>query len=122
MFFDQGDAHLAIDYCERSMAISRDIGDQRTEGNALANLGMTYSYLGDSLRAIDYLERSLNIYREIGDRMSEGKAMFNISLEMDRLGKRTDAVKLAKEALWIYEQIEIPYAEEMRQQLKEWQT
>ena len=44
-----------------------------------------------------------------------------MSLAQDSLGKRAEAVKLAKDALAIFDKIESPYAEQVRQQLAEWQ-
>jgi hypothetical protein len=47
------------------LAIAREIGDQRNEGNQLGNLGNAYSALGQLARARDCLEGTLAIFEEI---------------------------------------------------------
>ncbi len=95
--------------------------DRRGEGNRLGNLGSAYVALGETRKAIEYYQQQLKITQEIGDRGGEGNSLWNMSLALDGLCKRSEAVKLAGEALAIYEQIESPAAEQVRQQLAEWQ-
>ncbi len=57
---------------EQALAISREIGDRRGEGDHLGNLGLAYADLGETRKAIDYHEQALAISREIGDRRGEG--------------------------------------------------
>ncbi len=40
-----------IGYHEQHLAIARNIGDRRGEGNALCNLGVAYSALGQQSEA-----------------------------------------------------------------------
>ncbi|NEQ46966.1 MAG: tetratricopeptide repeat protein [Leptolyngbya sp. SIOISBB] len=42
-------------FYERSLTISREIGDRRSEGIALRNLGLAYDNLGQYQQAIDFL-------------------------------------------------------------------
>ena len=102
------------------MAIDRDIGDRRGEGNALGNLGNAHFVLGETRKAIEFYEQRLEIAREIGDRRGEGTALWNMSLALDRLGERAQAIASAEAALEIYEQIEDPNADKVRKQLAEW--
>ena len=62
----------AIGFYEQHLAIAREIGDRRGEGNALGNLGTAYAALGQVERAIDLLEQALRIGREIKTRGSFG--------------------------------------------------
>ncbi len=61
----------AIEFYERALVISREIGDRRGEGNRLGNLGLAYSHLGqvegdeNHPGAREYLERALEIFEEI---------------------------------------------------------
>jgi tetratricopeptide (TPR) repeat protein len=105
---------------EEALAIAREIGDRRGEGNALGNLGNAYADLGETGRAIQFFEQRLTIAREIGDRRGEGAALWNMSLALDQLGERTQAIHHAEQALTIYEQIEDPYAAKVREQLAAW--
>ena len=116
-----GDYQKAIEYQEQSLAIATEIGDRLVEGQSLGSLGNAYHSLGDYQKAIEYQEQSLAIATEIGDRLGEGNAMFNMSLALNETREREQAIGYAKSALQIFDQIESPYAEEVRQQLKEWQ-
>jgi tetratricopeptide (TPR) repeat protein len=55
----------AIEYHQQALAISRQIGDRRGEGNHLGNLGLAYRDLGDIPRARQYLSQALTIFEEI---------------------------------------------------------
>ena len=70
----------AIEYHEQALAISREIGDRRGEGNDLGNLGNAYKNLGEVRRAIGYYEQALVIAREIGDRRGEAFLCWNLGL------------------------------------------
>ncbi|HEX7627788.1 MAG TPA: tetratricopeptide repeat protein [Candidatus Methanoperedens sp.] len=68
ILYDQiGSYKKAIDYYEKALSISQEIGDRRGEGNHLGNLGLAYSHLGQVEKAIEYYEKALLISREIGD-------------------------------------------------------
>ena len=102
------------------MAIARETGDRRGEGNVLGNLGITYAALGEPKRAIEYYEQVLTIARESGDRRSEENALWNRALAFDELGRRQEAISGGKAALEIYEEIEDPRAEVVRRKLADW--
>lgn len=55
----------AIDYCEQALAIAREIGDRRGEGNALFNSCLALYKLGNCPEAIKNAEDALEIYRQI---------------------------------------------------------
>ena len=57
------------------MAITREIGDRRGEGQVLGNLGLAYADPGEPRQTIKYFEQDLAIAREIGDRRGEGSAL-----------------------------------------------
>ena len=116
-----GEPRRAIEHYERVLAIAREIGDRRIEGDSLGNLGSAYSDLGEPRRAIVHYERQLAIAREIGDRRGEGNAQFNSALALDQLGERDEAIRRMREAVFIFKQIEDPWRERAGAMLKEWQ-
>ena len=63
-----GEYRRAIEFYEQRLAIAREIGDRRGEGNALGNLGNAYRALGDTRRAIEFYEQHwpLRARSEIG--------------------------------------------------------
>ena len=62
-----GEIRKAIEYYEEALKISRVIGDMRSEGNHLSNLGSATSVLGEARKAIEFHEQSLKIAREISE-------------------------------------------------------
>ena len=70
----------AIEYSEKALGISREIGDRRGEGNALGNLGNAYYSLDHTEKAIEYYEKALAISREIGDGFGEATLFNNLGI------------------------------------------
>ncbi|WP_149988953.1 tetratricopeptide repeat protein, partial [Microcystis aeruginosa] len=67
-----------IDFCQQSLAITREIGDRGGEAKSYNNLGNVYYSLGEYQKAIDFCQQSLAITREIGDRGGEAKSYNNL--------------------------------------------
>ena len=82
-----GDFQKAIEYHERHLKISKEVGDRAGEGKAYCNLGNAYFSLGDFQKAIEYHERHLKIWKEVGDRAGEGKAYGNLGNAYHSLGE-----------------------------------
>ena len=62
-YYSLGDFQKAIEYHERYLKISKQVGDRAGEGTAYCNLGVAYHSLKDFQNAIEYLERFLKISR-----------------------------------------------------------
>ena len=60
------------------MAITREIGDRRGEGNALNNMGLAYEVIDDRDQAVRCLEMALEIYVAIESPEAE-KARSNLT-------------------------------------------
>ena len=67
LYWQIGRYEESINCSEKALAISREIGDRRGEGNHLGNLGLAYSDLGQVEKAIEYYEDALAIGKEIKD-------------------------------------------------------
>jgi hypothetical protein len=57
----------AIGFYEQHLAIAREIGNRRGEGETLGNLGSACAALGQLERAIGFLEQAVRIGQEIKD-------------------------------------------------------
>ena len=57
----------AIEFFEQYVAIAREIGDRRGEGNALWNMSLVLNQLGDRAQAIQHAEQALSIFEQIED-------------------------------------------------------
>ena len=72
------DFRKAIEYHQRHLKISTEVGDRAGEGRAYGNLGVAYKNFGGFQKAIEYHERHLKISKEVGDRAGEGAAYGNL--------------------------------------------
>jgi tetratricopeptide (TPR) repeat protein len=102
------------------LTIVREIGDSRSQGHTLGNLGIAYGQRGEFHRAISFFEQALLVQREIGDRLAESRDLWNMSLALDQLGQRAQAIQHAEQSLIIKEQIEDPFAPKVRATLAAW--
>ena len=59
--------HKAVEYYEQALAISREIGDRRGEGNRLFNMALALDRLDQRERATSSATSALEIFEEIED-------------------------------------------------------
>jgi tetratricopeptide (TPR) repeat protein len=95
----------AIEFNQQSLEIAREIGDRRGEANSLANLGITYWYLGQYQRAIEFNQQSLEIAREIGDRRGESNSLNCLGYAYKSLGQYQQAIEFLQQSLEIVREI-----------------
>jgi tetratricopeptide (TPR) repeat protein len=62
-----GETRKAIDFYEQWLAIAREIGDRRGEGNALWNIAEAHGKLGETATAIEKAKAAFVIRRAIED-------------------------------------------------------
>jgi len=94
-----------IPILEAAAAAAREIGDRRSEGNHLGNLGLAYRNLGEVRRAIGTFEQALAISCEIGDRRGESADLGNLGLAYADLGEVRQAIEYYEQALEIDREI-----------------
>ena len=64
-YYSLGDFKKAIEYHERNLKISREVGDRAGEGRAYCNLGNAYHSIGEFQKAIECHERHLKISKGV---------------------------------------------------------
>lgn len=85
------------------MVIAREIGDRHGEGNALGNLGNTYSDLGDVRCAIEFYEQAMALHESIGDASGSANDSSNLAVLLAQLGRSNEALPHAERAATFYE-------------------
>ncbi|MBK8454334.1 MAG: tetratricopeptide repeat protein [Thiofilum sp.] len=100
-----GQFSAALDYLQRSLAITQEIGDKQGEGTTLNNLSQIYDARGDYSTALDYLQRSLAITQEIGNKQVEGTTLNNLSQIYDARGDYSTALDYLQRSLAIQQEI-----------------
>jgi tetratricopeptide (TPR) repeat protein len=101
-----GETRRAIQFYEQQLAIVREIGDRRGEGNALGNLGnLPTPTWARPAAPSSSMNKQLLIDREIGDRRGEGNALGNLGLAYADLGETRRAIQFYEQALLIDREI-----------------
>ncbi|MEP7307272.1 MAG: tetratricopeptide repeat protein [Acidobacteriota bacterium] len=103
-----GEPRRAIEFHHQALVVLRKIGDRRSEGNVLGNLGTAYAVLSEPRRAIECYEQHLAIAREIGDRRGEGRALANLGRAYGDLGDSQRASACYTQSLAIGREIGDP--------------
>ncbi len=94
-----------IEWLTTAVAATRRLGDKRSEGRALGNLGSAHAAMGDNERAIEFYEQRLAIAREIEDRLGEGTALANLGRAWTVLGELPKAVALCDQAVARFQEL-----------------
>ena len=91
---EEARAHL-----ERALALHREAGERRGEGNALAQLGIVHIQDGRVDEARAAWEAALALFREIGYRHGEGSMLSNLGVLHSQQGRVAEARALDEAAL-----------------------
>jgi tetratricopeptide (TPR) repeat protein len=75
----QGDYGAARELGEETLAIGRELGDQRHIGHSYLHLGVVASNQGDYDAAHSFYEQSLILFRELGDNYGSAWALHNLA-------------------------------------------
>jgi predicted ATPase/DNA-binding SARP family transcriptional activator/Tfp pilus assembly protein PilF len=102
----RGDYTSARSRYEESLAINRELRDQRGMGLALGNLGVVAYYQGDYTSARSLYEESLAIWRELGDKLRISTALSNLGNVANAQGDHASARSLYEESLAISRELE----------------
>jgi len=102
---ERGEYQKALEYHEKSLKLSKEIGNRRSEGHNLLCIGKAYYRLGQFKRATEYTERALEILSEIGDRRNEGGVHGDLGHLYRDQGNYEKAKQHFGQALEIFEEI-----------------
>jgi predicted ATPase/DNA-binding CsgD family transcriptional regulator/predicted metal-dependent hydrolase len=75
---DQADYAQAVAYHQQSLALWRELGDQRGMARSLNNLGLVARETGDFAQALQLAAEALALFEEVGDRHGAGISRFNL--------------------------------------------
>lgn len=104
---------------EETLCLAADLGDKRTEGRTLGNLGILHSVRGDTDLAVSYYARARQLAVDLGDTIHV--AIWSANEGKDRLANDPEAASvLIEEAAQLFESIgSLAFAERCRSWLNE---
>jgi tetratricopeptide (TPR) repeat protein len=106
----QQDYAAAIDYSQRALIQSRQMGDRQGEANALANLGYSEVFQAQQQNQLDpepydrllmYLEQGLQLSEQFSDRPSQALCAHSLGVVKVVLGQYQDAIACLQHGLQI---------------------
>jgi non-specific serine/threonine protein kinase len=95
----QGDLALARPWLEESLALLRQLGDKKSLGFVLNELGLVAVHRGELVRAAEHLEESVALRREVGDGRGLAFSLANLGNVARRQGDNHKARALFEQAL-----------------------
>jgi tetratricopeptide (TPR) repeat protein len=93
-----GDMPKALDYCQRSIEIFREIGDRQGEAASLHQTSLIYYLLGDYPQALSLSQQSNEICKEIGNRQGESASLHQTSIIYESLRDYSQALFLSQQS------------------------
>lgn len=102
LYLRRGETDAAIDYYQRALTISQELGDRALEGNILSYQGLLYELLEQPDKALSLYKQALTILKESGDYYAEEKTLEQQGRILLKTGEFAAAEKafLAAIKLW----------------------
>lgn len=98
----------SLEYDKKALNLAREIGNKKSEGIILGNIGVHYGQIGEFQEALKYFNQKLTITKEIGDRGEEAHILTNIGVVTGWLGDFRKSLEWYKKALRIIEELANP--------------
>ncbi|WP_421658834.1 tetratricopeptide repeat protein [Leptothermofonsia sp. ETS-13] len=95
----------ALDFYQQALAIIQQVGDLKSEGTTLNNIGGINISLGRYADALNAYQKALAVYEKLGDLPGQGTTRYNIGVTYARQEKYREALSAYKRAQLIYEQL-----------------
>lgn len=105
LYHAKGDLESALEFLQKSLAISEEIGDRQGVGEVSGNIGFVCHDQGDLERALTFHKKHLSISEEIGLKRGIGIASSNIGLIYRDRGELDLALKFLQKSIIIFEEI-----------------
>ena len=105
IYDDLGQEQKAMEYFEKSLSLSREVGDQMGEAISMINLGGNFSDHHQNQKALEYYEKALLILRGKGERFYEATTLTKIGQVYSDLGQYQIALEYYEKALPICREV-----------------
>ncbi|NJN10692.1 MAG: CHAT domain-containing protein [Richelia sp. RM1_1_1] len=103
LYLRGGEIDAAIDYYQKALTISQELGDRALEGNILSYQGLMYELLEQPDKALNLYEKSLVLLKEAGDSYAVEKTLEQQGIILLKTGKYAEAEKAFWDAIKLWE-------------------
>ncbi|MEB3220401.1 MAG: tetratricopeptide repeat protein, partial [Nostocales cyanobacterium 94392] len=103
IYLQQGETDAAIEYYQRALTISQELGDRALEGNILSYQGLMYELLEQPNKALNLYEKALILLKEAGDSYALEKTLERQGIILLKTGKYAEAEKAFLDAIKLWE-------------------
>ena len=90
---------------KKSLSITKQTGNRKTEAVCYGNLGTVYKSLGEYGKAEEFHRKALALIKEIGDKQGEAKSYGNLGTVYQSLGEYGKAEEFQRKALALKKEI-----------------
>ncbi len=97
--FSQGSYAAAIEYYQKSLSLSRSLGDKKGIALTLSGIAQVAEQWGDYAQALDAYNKSLALRSELGDKAKVGLGLNAIGVIYFRQGNYSQALEYARKSL-----------------------
>lgn len=94
-----------IEYGNRALELSIQVGDRNGEATALKNIGVGYSNVREDTKALEYYQKALTIYTEIDNKKGTANVLNNIGVIYVGVDEYDKALEYYLKSMRIYEEI-----------------
>ena len=106
MYLNRGEWGQALEYFEKTLTISEELGDKQGISNALSTIGAVYHDRGEWGQALEYFEKKLTFSKELGDEQGISNALSNIGVVYhDNRGDWVQALEYFEKKLTFSEEL-----------------
>ncbi len=89
----------SAEFCERAIAVAREVGAKAEEAHALNTNAVNWTNLGDRTTGIEHLRESLDMAEELGQLDDVARAYVNLSDALDQDGQLERSLAVALEGV-----------------------
>jgi signal transduction histidine kinase len=104
IYFQARNYSKAKEYYERASEEAEQLGDKRTQGEALVNLGNVYGTEGNHSKTIDYYKQAIELFESLGEKNLVMIVTGNLGSSYQEIGEYKQALDLLFEAKRYHEQ------------------
>ena len=102
-----GEYSKALEYFQRALKLSIEIGHKRNQSFHLSNLGLIYEHMNDYARSMEHYDEALAIARELGSKKTIGSNLGSLANIYFRISSRlTESIEYMRQAIQIAQEID----------------